>query len=109
MKTTHPTCSSYCSLVGRVSYHTSGQYSKGRMFKREKVGTRAKSTKILPNVPLKVCTGAWEENHDTCAVLSTETCEHDFGRLALVPRPPLPIASGLGNLTSFSQVPQLTW
>jgi len=43
MKTTHPTCSSYCSLVGRV------------------------------------CTGAWEENHDTCAVLSTETCDHDFG------------------------------
>lgn len=42
MKTSHPTCSSYCSLVGRV------------------------------------CTGAWEEDHDSCAVLSTETCEHDF-------------------------------
>jgi len=43
MKERHPTCSSYCSLVGRV------------------------------------CTGAWEEDHDTCGVLSTETCEHDFG------------------------------
>ena len=28
----------------------------------------------------QVCTGAWEEDHDTCGVLSTETCEHDFGR-----------------------------
>jgi len=42
MAENHPTCSSYCSQVGRV------------------------------------CTGAWEEDHDTCDVLSTETCEHDF-------------------------------
>ena len=31
---------------------------------------------------LKVCTGAWGEDHDTCGVLSTETCEHDFARWA---------------------------
>lgn len=27
----------------------------------------------------RVCTGAWEEDHDTCTVLTTETCDHDFG------------------------------
>ena len=26
------------------------------------------------------CTGAWEEDHDTCTVLTTEDCGHDFGR-----------------------------
>jgi len=26
----------------------------------------------------RVCTGAWEEDHETCNILSTENCEHDF-------------------------------
>ena len=25
------------------------------------------------------CVGAWEEDHDTCGILSTEDCNHDFG------------------------------
>ena len=25
------------------------------------------------------CTGAWEENNDTCENLDTEDCQHDFG------------------------------
>lgn len=27
----------------------------------------------------RLCTGAWEEEHDSCVVLSTETCQHNFG------------------------------
>ena len=27
----------------------------------------------------RTCTGAWEEDHDSCGILSTEDCDHDFG------------------------------
>ena len=27
----------------------------------------------------RACTGAWEEDHDSCGILSTEDCDHDFG------------------------------
>ena len=25
------------------------------------------------------CIGAWEENNDTCEILDTKDCQHDFG------------------------------
>ena len=52
------------------------QMHKNTQMQIQNVNAQMPSYKCLS----KVCTGAWEEDHDTCGVLSTENCEHDFAR-----------------------------